>query len=60
MWEKQNKKKLRNVMMVMMVMGMMMPAGTEGYSTRYKCKGIRAARWDRGNRENVWVGGGVY
>jgi len=54
---KNKTKKLRNVMMVMR---MMVPAGMEGYSTRYECKGVRVARWNRGNRENVLVGGGVY
>lgn len=47
----------------MMVMRMMVPAGMEGYSTRYECKGVRVARWNRGNhgnRGNVCVGGGVY
>lgn len=44
----------------MMVMRMMVQAGMEGYSTRYECKGVRVARWNRGNRENVCVGGGVY
>ena len=60
---KTERKKLRNVMMVMR---MMVPASMEGYSTRYECKGVRVARWNRGNRGNhgnrgnVWVGAGVY
>jgi len=44
----------------MMVMGMTVPAGMEGYSTRHECKGVRVARWNRGNREKLWVRGGVY